>query len=201
MKKRLFALLAALILAAAISSSCASTVKYATLGSAEDIISRVVVYCDKWQELIGDAFGAHMAVDQDKLKKTQDYHFDMGGNQVATFDLDGISIDMDSDLNVYHISIRIGDEPGDITAATSRIAGVINAIGFDFPHDDDEMLARYMNYLTEYTDFMEKNKEKIAGGSAAFWTVETDNGPLEWSIVSISGRQRATLENLYFVDE
>ena len=85
-------------------------------------------------------------------------------------------------------------------ASTARIFGLINALGYDYPHSDAEMTVRYMDLLAAYTDFMEVNKEKLAAEEIVYWTVSTDKGNLEFQFMAISGRLRMMYDLMYLED-
>lgn len=200
MKRRIFCLVLS-VLVLFVSASAAGTITLPAIGSAEEIISAASVYCNKWNELIGGAFGFDMSFDPNNIRKVEERHYDLAGNQVVTFDFDGIQADVDDDLMVHSFDIRIqATTSQEQYASTARIFGLINALGYDYPHSDAEMTARYMDLLTAYTEFMEANKEKLAAEEIVYWTVTTDKGDLEFQFIAIGGRLRMMYDLMYLED-
>ena len=201
MKKRTVrALICLLTLILPVFAAHAATVRLAPIGSAEEIFSKVSVYCNKWHDLIGSVLGYDMSFNMDRVKQTQGKHYDIGGNQVTSFDFDGISAEIGDDLTVYAMTIPILDGTKEKYTSTARIFAVLNALAFDFPSSDEEMSKRYMSCLSEYLDFMEKNKETLSAGEFAYWEVQTDKGEFEFQFISIDGRLRMIFDKLYFDD-
>lgn len=189
-----------LILMLCFSASLAGTLKYIPVGSAEEIISAAAVYCNKWHELIGSALGYDMAFNENNVTVIQQKHYDMGGNRVTTFDMDGIQVDVDDDLTIYAIQIPVLSGTKEQYASTARIFAVVNALAFNYPSSDAEMSQRYMGCLSEYLDFMEENKDKLAAGDIVYWKINTDKGEFEFQFIAVNGRLRMMYDNAYIED-
>ena len=203
--RRAAALLIVLMCFAVVSVALAGTMRYAPLGPAEDLLGKVSVYCDSWNTLIGSALDVDLSFDPDKLSTIEALHYDMGGNRVTTLDVDGIHLDVDSELTVYSVTIHITPTTEGQYAATSRIFAVLNALFMDLPHDESEMLSRYMDELEQYTAFLEENKNKLASTGLVYYDIAHFSSPKaadepEFEVVftAIGGRIHVTIDRLYF---
>ena len=183
-----------------VSSSSASTVKLAPVGSAEEIISAVAVYCDKWHELIGADLGYNMAFDETNITLTQDWHTDVGGNRVKSFNFDGIVADLDEEMNVYTLMVGIESGRKEQYTSTARIFGIICAVAYDYPSSERAMTDRYLTLLGEYLDFMEKNKDTLAAGEFAYLEITTEKGEFEFQFFAYNGKTRMIFDKMYFAD-
>lgn len=201
-KKRLFVMFLLIALCLSCHFSCASTIKYAPIGDARDIISAVSVYCNEWQELIGSAFGYDISFNLDNMSKKRDKHFDMGGNVVITYNFDGITAEVAEDSTVYQIQVPIALEGNESHAAMARIFALRNIMMYgDYPESSEKMIERYLVSLTEYTEFMDKNKDAIADGQFVYWTFESEKEEFEFQFVSIDGHLRMIFDKMYFTDD
>lgn len=198
--KRKICCLFFVFLFAALPMAQASTVKYAPIGNAGEILSAAAVYCNKWDELIGSTFGYDMAFNDNNMSVVQEKHYDIGGNQVTTFNIDGIHVDADADLTVYSIQIPVLSGKKEQYTSTARIFAVLNALAYDYPYSDEEMSQRYMACLGEYVTFMEENKDILAAGNSAYWTVKTEKGEFKFSFISVNGRLMMIYNKIYFED-
>lgn len=204
MKKHLLSVLTSLIVLTVVVSTSfalASTLKLGPIGEAGKIFGRIASYCGEWNRQIGPSVGFDLSFDSGKLETIQKKHYDMGGNQVTTFNMDGILFDADDDFTVYGISIPIRSGVQEQYAATARIFALINTLAYDFPDSPDGMTVRYTDLLEQYTAFMEENKETLASGDIAYWEIETDKGEFEFQFFSEDGRLVMLYDRMFFADE
>ena len=197
--KRVFRIFT-LVLILSLSVAAAGTVKLPPIGTAEQIISQAGVYCNEWQDLIGDAFGYNMSFDEENVSVVQKEHYDVGGNKVRTVDFDGIQLDVDDDLTAYAAQIPISTDRKEKYTGTARVFALVSALAYDYPSSEAEMSARYMTLLTEYNDFMEKNAADLAGGSFVYWDISTEKGDFEFQFCMEKGRILMLYDKLYFAD-
>lgn len=188
---RLFAVLLSLLM---LPEALASTVRTDPVGSAEKIFSTLSVYCNQWQELIGKPMGADLSFNPENIKKAEDLHYDLGGHQVTTFNFDGVYAEVDNDLNVYSVEIRIQEGEQAQYAATSRIFALISALSGDLPSSEAEMKQRYLSLLSEYLSFMEENRETLSAGNFAYWQI----GDLELSFFREAGILHMLFDRMTF---
>lgn len=195
--KRVFRIVT-LILILCLSVAAAGTVKLPPIGTAEEIISRASIYCNKWQELIGDAFGYDMAFREENVSVVQEYHYDMGGNKVRTVDFDGIRLDVDEDMTAYAAEIAVTQEGKEQYTGTARVFAFVSAVAYDYPASDEEMIARYTSILTEYNDFMEANRDALAAGDFIYWEMSTGKGDFEFQFYPVGNRILMLYDRLTF---
>lgn len=200
-------ILAVMIVAAALnvlvpfSSAQASTVKLAPIGEAGEIFGRIAAYCGEWNRQIGSSVGCDLSFSSDKLVIIQKKHYDMGGNQVTTFNMDGILFDADDHYTVYSIAVPIRSGTQAQYAATARIFALINTLAYDFPDGPEGMTARYTDLLDRYTAFMEENRETLSSGDFAYWEIETEKGEFEFQFIAEEGRLLMRYDRMYFVTD
>lgn len=199
--KKILAFVAALIVLISTSSVRASTLRTAPVGNAEELFSAISVYCNRWHSLIGEALGFDMSFNPDNIRMTDKKHYNMGGIEVTTFDMDGISVDVSDDLSVYEVQIPIKSGQREQYSSTARIFALISALAYDFPSSEQEMSNRYMTLLSEYLDFMEQNKGALASGDIAYWEIETEKGEFEFQFIAEEGRLMMLYDQMYFADE
>lgn len=175
-------------------------VKLDPIGKSEEILPKIAVYCDKWHDSVGKSLGFDMDFDESNLRQTQEKHFDMGGNQVTTFDMDGVEIEIDDERTIYSVTVIIPDDSKAKYAAYARIFALKEALTRDYPASPDGMTTRFLDDLTAYTDFMEANKAQIAAGEITYWRIPDENGEeLEFQFYPLSnGRLMMIFDKLYF---
>lgn len=204
MKKRLLSIVTGMMVLAVVVSATfaqASTLKLAPIGEAGKIFGRVASYCGEWNRQIGPSVGCDISFDSGKLETVQKKHYDMGGNQVTTFDMDGVLFDADDNFTVYSISVPIRSGVQEQYAATARIFALVNTLAYDFPDSPDGMSARYTDLLDQYSAFMEESKDTLASGDIAYWEIETEKGEFEFQFIAEEGRLMMLYDQMYFADE